>query len=75
MVDASSNSSRRAQGIAPPPRLATKLRELITQEGESALALRLGLGRPTLARLAGRLTCRRGSILQAAQALGMELES
>lgn len=50
------------------------VRDLIERYGEPWAVERLGVGRSTVARLAGRLPCRRGSILMAARALGMDLE-
>jgi hypothetical protein len=74
MLDRHQDPRRLALGIAPPARLALAIRELIGREGEPATAARLGLGRPTIVRLAGRMTCRWGSILQAALALGINLD-
>ena len=60
--------------VAPPPRVEMAVRDLIERYGEPWAVERLGVGRSTVARLAGRLPCRRGSILMAARALGMDLE-
>jgi hypothetical protein len=64
---------RRAGSVAPPPRVALAVRALLEAEGEVEAAARLGISRATLVRIAGRMTCRRGSILAAATALGLEV--
>jgi hypothetical protein len=47
---------------------------MIERYGEPWAGELLGVGRSTLVRLAGRLPCRRGSILMAARALGLALD-
>jgi len=74
MLDRHFYPARAAGSIAPPPRLALAVRALIDRDGEVATAERLSLGRTTVARIAGRLKCRRGSILMAARALDIDLE-
>lgn len=73
MIDTAPNRQRRTGTVAPPIRVALAMREAIAREGEGALAARFGIGRTTVARIAGRLTCRRGSILLAAHYLGIDL--
>jgi len=74
MQDQPDTKTRRAAGtVAPPPRVAIAVRNLIGRCGEQATAERLGVSRATVARLAGRLTCRRGSVFMAARALGIEV--
>lgn len=59
--------------MAPPPKVAIAVRELIERYGEPWAVERLGVSRSTVIRLAGRLPCRRGSILMAARALEIDL--
>jgi hypothetical protein len=74
MVDNTHQRRRVPTGtVFPPPYVALAMREAIAREGEGALASRMGIGRTTVARIAGRLTCRRGSILLAANWLGIDL--
>lgn len=69
------NDTRRASGtVAPPPRIAIAVREMLLGRGGLETAAHLGVSRSTAERIAGRLPCRRGSILLAARALGMELD-
>jgi hypothetical protein len=49
------------------------VRALIELEGETGAMTRLKLSRSSVVRLAGRLTCRRGTVVAAALALGITL--
>ena len=66
--------ARQVGGVAPPPAEATTVRKIIEEHGEPYTAHRLGIGRSTIIRLAGGMTCRRGSILMAAHALGIQID-
>ena len=76
MLFNSDQQRRRAKtgSVAPPARLAIAVRELLARDGERETLVRLGIGRETALRIASRLPCRRGSILVAARALGMEVD-
>jgi hypothetical protein len=75
MVDIEQQRRRaRAGTVAPPPRLAIAVRAMLARDGEAATIARIGIARETALRIASRLPCRRGSILVAAQALGIEVD-
>jgi len=66
---------RRPSGaLAPPPRVALAVRGMIDRLGETEAVRTLGVSRNTVVRIAGRLPCRRGSILFVATRLGIDLE-
>lgn len=71
MTHATNKGSGR--GVVPPPGVSTAVRALIGAIGMNETLRRTGLSRPTLARVAARLPCRRGSIVLAARACGFEL--
>jgi hypothetical protein len=64
----------RAGTVRPPPRIALAVRDLIEQHGEPAAATRLGIGRTAVVRIAARLPARRGTVTQAAHALGFLID-
>ena len=64
----------RAGTVRPPPRIALAVRELIARDGEPAAAVRLGMSRGAALRVAARLPARRGTIIAAAHALGIEVD-
>jgi hypothetical protein len=64
----------RAGTVAPPQRVAAAVREIIARDGERVAIERLQIDRATALRIASRLPCRRGSILVAARALGIDLD-
>ena len=59
--------------LKPPPRVGLAVRAMLAREGEAATVQRLQVSRETALRLAALLPCRRGSILVAARALGIEV--
>ena len=74
MTDQPNEVAWRAAGtVTPPPSVAIAVRELIDRHGDRDTAARLGVSRATVARLAGSLTCRRGSVFLAARPLGIDL--
>jgi len=61
--------------VRPPPRLAIAVRELIDRDGAPSTAARLGLSRGATLAIAARLPARRGTIVAAAHALEIEIDS
>jgi hypothetical protein len=68
------HSPPRALGIVAPPAIRTAVRELLEHDGDLATAARLKISRTSLARLAGALRVRRGTIALAAQQLGIDVD-
>lgn len=67
--------TNRAPGaVLPPWRIAQATRQSVILSGARATAVRMGISDTTVSRIAARLPCHRGSILQAARALGLDLE-
>jgi len=61
-----------AKGALPPPELSELVRRLVEERGEERMALRLGISRPTLARLGAGFRCQRSTIAAAAAMLGLK---
>jgi hypothetical protein len=64
----------RAGTVTAPPRVALAVRDLISRIGGPATGAALSMSRETALRIASRTPCRRGSVLQAARALGIEID-
>jgi hypothetical protein len=75
MVDNDEQRRRaRAGTVQAPPRIAVAVRDVLARDGERAATERLHLSPETATRIAARLPVRRGSVLVAARALGMEVD-